>query len=111
MTVTAPLPDAPIDRRAQFAAMALAGVVLGGVLLAESAFPTKVWFPGAACVSVLWIAAAAGYGRVLRRVLFPRMEAGDPRRTPLAIGLGVAFALAVVAVKFRLAVLAVTLAV
>ncbi len=96
MTVTAPLPDAPIDRRAQFAAMALAGVVLGGVLLAESAFPTKVWFPGAACVSVLWIAAAAGYGRVLRRVLFPRMEPGDPRRTPLAIGLGVAFALAVV---------------
>ena len=96
MTVTTPLPDAPIDRRAQFAAMALAGVILGGALLAESAFPATVWFSSGACVSVLWIAAAAGYGRVLRRALFPKMEASDPRRTPLAIGLGVAFALAVV---------------
>ena len=50
MTVTTPLPDAPIDRRAQFAAMAVVGVILGGALLAGSAFSIKVWFPGAASV-------------------------------------------------------------
>ncbi|RLS46847.1 MAG: hypothetical protein DWH86_02070 [Planctomycetota bacterium] len=96
MTASTTLPNSPLDRRAQFAALAVCSLAVAGGVLAASGFPAKVWLAPAGLAPIAWIAAAAGYGRVLRRLLFPNMSAGDPRRVPLALGLGVAFALVLV---------------
>ena len=102
MTAPAPLTAALGDRRAQGAALVLgslvvgSAVLVGSTVLAGSAFPASAWFAASGLVPLLWIAAAAGYGRVLRRMLFPRLAANDPRRIPLALGLGIAFALVLI---------------
>ena len=62
------------------------------------------WVPPGLLLAVAWALAARGYGRLLRAALFPGMHADDAMRGPaepapgvrpaLAIGLGMAFLLA-----------------
>lgn len=46
-----------------------------------------------ALLGLFWMLAAAGFGRPIRFLLFPTMDAGSARAQALGLGLGVAFLL------------------
>lgn len=85
-------PNAAPPPPAQWVGMGAAAVALGLALTQCTVVAAHWWFPGA--LALLWIGMAAGFGRFVRRLLFPRMSLEDPRRGPLALALGIAVTLA-----------------